>query len=328
LPGSVRNTSASLSGLTETIIEQSTAITATTGTGSSGTTYVESIPWTAPAAGTGSVVIYGVINAVNGNGSNSGDHYQDATHITITEANVAVAASIAITSGANPTCSGTSITFTATATNGGNSPTYQWQVDGSNVGTGGSTYTTSSLTNGQAVNCIITSSASGVSGNPAISNTITMTVNTPVIPTITAQGNVLTSSSATSYQWYLNGTAVGVTTQSYTISQAGAYTVKIYDSNGCSATSAAYNTATGISNISLSSMLSVYPNPTTDGWQLNAAAGLIGSELQVFNYDGRLVYSTQIEQESTPVQVNGPSGIYILRINTGTESASYKLVKL
>ena len=55
------------------LVEQSAAITATSGTGGTGTNYVESIPWTAPAAGTGAVVIYGVLNAVNNNGSESGD---------------------------------------------------------------------------------------------------------------------------------------------------------------------------------------------------------------------------------------------------------------
>ncbi len=39
---------------------------------------------------------------------------------------------IAITSGTNPTCSGGSITFTATPTNGG-TPTYQWTNNGTNI---------------------------------------------------------------------------------------------------------------------------------------------------------------------------------------------------
>ncbi len=88
LPSGVQNTSASISGLTIPMIEQSQGgLTPTSGTGSNGTVYSESISWTAPAAGTGSIKIYGVINAVNGNGNNDNtDRSQMATPITITEA--------------------------------------------------------------------------------------------------------------------------------------------------------------------------------------------------------------------------------------------------
>jgi hypothetical protein len=47
------------------VVEHSTRLSPTTGTGSTGTTYEESITWTAPAAGTGTVSLWGVINAVN-----------------------------------------------------------------------------------------------------------------------------------------------------------------------------------------------------------------------------------------------------------------------
>jgi hypothetical protein len=107
LPANVQNTDPSVSGLTETIIEQSNPISPASGSGGNGTTYIESIPWTAPAAGTGSVILFGVVNEVNANGSSSGDKYQVATSVTITEAaNVPVVASVHIsqTSGTNPAC--------------------------------------------------------------------------------------------------------------------------------------------------------------------------------------------------------------------------------
>jgi hypothetical protein len=68
------------------VIEQSASITATTGSGGAGTTYVESIPWTAPAAGTGSIRIYGVLNAVTGLDIDFLCSNQAATPVTITEA--------------------------------------------------------------------------------------------------------------------------------------------------------------------------------------------------------------------------------------------------
>ena len=85
LPPNVQNTPGS--GRTAfPIIEHSSAIAATSGSGGAGTIYSESIPWTAPAAGTGSVEICGVINAVTGLDIAFLCDYQTAPPVTITEA--------------------------------------------------------------------------------------------------------------------------------------------------------------------------------------------------------------------------------------------------
>ncbi|NCX95021.1 MAG: hypothetical protein EBX41_01180 [Chitinophagia bacterium] len=67
------------------LIGHSTPLAAATGTGGSGTTYVQSIPWTAPAANSGAVVIYGVLNAVNGNSASNGDLFNIAKTLYIPE---------------------------------------------------------------------------------------------------------------------------------------------------------------------------------------------------------------------------------------------------
>ena len=79
LPTGTRYTSAA-AGCGIDVLEHSSSHTATTGTGASGTTYVISgLPWTAPAAGTGNVVVYGCINAVNGMGNQGGDIYNSSS---------------------------------------------------------------------------------------------------------------------------------------------------------------------------------------------------------------------------------------------------------
>ncbi|MBL7801595.1 MAG: T9SS type A sorting domain-containing protein [Chitinophagales bacterium] len=182
LPASVHQINLSIP-----IIEHSTPINATSGTGGSGTTYTQTIPWTAPASGTGSIKLYGIINAVNGNNGSNGDGYKAATAKTITEvvAPVTAGVSIAVTQGSNTICAGSSVTFTATPTNGGTTPTYQWKVDGANAGTG-ATFTSTTLTNGQVVTCVMTSNLPGVLGNPATSNAITMTVKAKSSSTVNA----------------------------------------------------------------------------------------------------------------------------------------------
>lgn len=68
------------------LVEHGASLSATTGGGSPGSTYVVDMPWTAPVAGTGSVTIFGVLNAVNGNtGADAVDRWKNST-FTVTEA--------------------------------------------------------------------------------------------------------------------------------------------------------------------------------------------------------------------------------------------------
>ena len=78
LPTGARYTSAASAGIA--VLEQNSSLTATTGGGATGSTYVMSgLPWTAPVTGTGTVVIYGCINAVNGTGSTGGDKWNNGS---------------------------------------------------------------------------------------------------------------------------------------------------------------------------------------------------------------------------------------------------------
>jgi len=85
----------------------------------------------------------------------------------------------------NTICAGEEVTFTATPTHGGATPSYQWRLNSNNVGSNSPTYTNSSLANGDQISCIMTSSLTtclAPGSNPATSNTVTMTVNPlPVI---------------------------------------------------------------------------------------------------------------------------------------------------
>jgi uncharacterized protein (TIGR02145 family) len=142
---------------------------------------------------------------------------------------------ITISSSGNNICAGTSVTFTATPTNGGSAPSYQWKVNGTNVGSNLPVYTYLPL-NGDNVKCVLSSSNTNcLSNNPATSNIITMIVN-PINPV-----NVLISSSATavcqgtsvtftatpanggltpSYQWQVNGINAGTNNPIYTYTPA------------------------------------------------------------------------------------------------------------
>jgi hypothetical protein len=64
-------------------------------------------------------------------------------------------------------CEGTVVTFTAIATNGGSSPSYQWKVNGINVGINSDVYSYEP-DNGDQVLCIITSDLHCVTGSASI----------------------------------------------------------------------------------------------------------------------------------------------------------------
>ena len=100
-----------------------------------------------------------------------------------------VTPSVSISASSINICAGTSVTFTATPTNGGSSPYYSWYINGSFASGGsGNTYSTSSLTNGQQVSCVMSSNASCVTSSSATSNSISITVNTRQNMNVTISG--------------------------------------------------------------------------------------------------------------------------------------------
>ena len=157
----------------------------------------------------------------------------------------------------NKFCAGTSVIFTAS---GGSN--YNFRVNGASVQNSTSaTYTTSTLTNGQVVDVVVTNS----SGCSEISDGITNTVYALPVPTITSsdanntfcQGTsvTFTAGGGTSYNFRVGSTSVQsgssntYTTTSLTNGQV--VSVIVGNANGCTATSA------GITN-------TVYPYPTAN----------------------------------------------------------------
>ena len=184
----------------------------------------------------------------------------NAITMTVT-ASVVPAVSVALTSGTNPECAGASATFTATPTNGGTTPTYQWKVNGVNVGTG-LTFTTTTLTNGQIVTCVMTSNANCASPTTGTSNAVTMVVNSNVAPTVsialtTGTNPECAGASATftatptnggttpTYQWKVNGVnaATGVTFTTTTLTTGQIVTCVMTSNSPCVSTSTANSNA-------------------------------------------------------------------------------------
>lgn len=163
------------SKITTTFWQHSTPISGTSGK------YIINAVWTAPAAGSGNITFQSWLNAVNGDNSTSGDAVSSLFSVTYSEQTTTVKDTAKVTivsSASNPVKAGTSVTFTATAINGGSNPLFQWKLNGVNIGTSSSqnTYTTTTLKNNDEVSCVLTSNLSGVVGSPASSNVLKMSV--------------------------------------------------------------------------------------------------------------------------------------------------------
>lgn len=121
---------------------------------------------------------------------------------------------VIVSASATSVCVGTSVTFTATTTNGGTAPVYQWKVNGSNVGTNSITYNSSTLQSTDVVTVQMVSNAACANPTIVTSNGISVNVSS-VTPEINISGsaiviagnstliysNVQNAGSSPTYQW-------------------------------------------------------------------------------------------------------------------------------
>ncbi|HMX60769.1 MAG TPA: gliding motility-associated C-terminal domain-containing protein [Chitinophagales bacterium] len=98
-------------------------------------------------------------------------------HLKLT-ANNSYTPTVSIVANKNDICNRELVLFKATATNTVVTPTYQWQLNGVNVGANSNRYSNSTLNNGDIIKVIITSSAPCVNPSTLSSNEIVMKVNT------------------------------------------------------------------------------------------------------------------------------------------------------
>lgn len=168
-----------------------------------------------------------------------------------------------------------------------------------------------------------------INGCSATSSAITITVNSPQVPVITQSGNVLTSSSAQSYQWYWNGAPVlGATAQTFTATQPGDYYVVIVDNNGCQASSniiTIANTA-GLYAANVSFM-QLYPNPANESFIITAEISS-PMQIQIFDLHGRIMH--QALYGTSPVAipcVDWPSGVYVVKVQANDKELTQRLIK-
>ncbi len=142
------------------------------------------------------------------------------SNTVVIQVSTSLAPSIAITANSESICRGAPAIFTASANNGGSSPIYQWQINGISTGVNSPNYSVNSLSNGDAIRCVLTSDLACASNTGTSSNSIIMTVSPVVVPSVdlgaspvkvcsgspvTVMAKVENGGAAPTYQWQLNG---------------------------------------------------------------------------------------------------------------------------
>jgi hypothetical protein len=167
----------------------------------------------------------------------------------------------------------------------------------------------------------------------AVSNHVTITVNAPPAVTITLHGgDTLVATGAVSYQWY-NGTTLiaGATSSIYVVTQDGTYSASGTDGNGCTSKSNSENIkiVLGIAQVIADGNIKVYPNPLANGsWHVDVSDDWIGSNCDIVDEAGRVIYHTQLKGSQSEIEVNVAQGVYLMRISSGQKNYTVKLIKL
>ncbi|WP_184546970.1 FG-GAP-like repeat-containing protein [Mucilaginibacter sp. FT3.2] len=236
-------------------------------------------------------------------------------------------------------CAGSAVTFTATTTNTGANPTYQWQLNGVNTGTNNSVFASGTLSNNDIVACTVTNNNECPDIAKATSNHIIVSLISPSTPTvsITAStngvfaGTPITFNAATTgtsgtitYQWQVNNINTGLNSNVFT-----ANTFANADQVTCAITTDAVCSAPAISEpliVNIVTRLTI-PNsftPNGDGvndtWFISGIASYPNSFLTVFNRYGSPVYQAKNYNNAWRGVFNGrplPSATYYYVIDLG-----------
>jgi hypothetical protein len=309
-----------------------------------------------PVAGTGSALVWhnltvGTYTVVATNIYSISADMNGSAIITETPA---LPVSVSIVASENPVFTGTTVTFTATPTNGGLSPVYQWIVNAANVGTNSDTYSYVPVNN-DVVSCVLTSSETCTTGSPATSNLVTMVVtNVPANKTVTgvineeeeacynATGTITVAGDGNTFLVEFGGTAemiagVNILYKPGTWIKAGGFmhghiSTDNHYCGGITPTMA--KVATGEEEVPFSSAtpsFRIYPNPTTGDFTLEQKGEKVNGNItvEIYGMTGEKVLTSKINGERKHMfsLSDAPFGIYFVKIVANDLIETTKLIK-
>ncbi len=220
-------------------------------------------------------------------------------------------------------CNMDSARFYPSYSNAGWSPTIQWYLNG--------VYDTTShfrtfhgLQAGDSISCLLTTDNFQC---PLQSTVVAHYIFNPApIPLITYSAPALSSTPAFAYQWYFNEIYIsGEINQTLVPQNTGNYTVRIWDSLGCSAISAPYYfQLTGVIE-NLSDPFLIYPNPANSYLTLKDFGE--NAEIEIFDLYGSLIRAIQPGTTSIlEIELSKfPAAIYVISIRSDKDFVTKRI---
>ncbi len=154
----------------------------------------------------------------------------------------------------------------------------------------------------------------------------------PSIPVITENNKILSSTQATTYQWYRNGTKLtNETNQTLNLKDSGIFVVRITDANGCvkqysKGYNYHYNPTMEISMLNDGNSITVYPNPSTGVFNIENRSPANLSWMSIYDIQGKNIRS---EKYSSAIDLNNmDAGIYYIIFATNSGSIISKKITL
>jgi hypothetical protein len=260
--------------------------------------------------------------------------------------------------GGNNICRGNSVTFNATTTFGGTTPSYLWLNHG--VPVGSSATLTYVPADGDIISCVFNSNYTCRTITTVYSNDVPLTVVTPVIPSVeinsltgsivgpgkfdTLVATVTNGGTAPTFQWYIGSVLQsGATTNTLvrnTFANGDSVTVVVTNTDVCRMSTfnsifikignvSVKNVTTGASDIKL------LPNPNKGEFAIKGTLATTTDEqvtIEVTNMLGQVVFKgtttarNGIIDEKVQLSSSLANGMYMLNLHTETETKVFHMV--
>ena len=257
--------------------------------------------------------------------------------------------SVSIAASANPVNAGTPVTFTATPVNGGATQSYQWKVNGTNVGAHNSTYSYTPV-NGDVVTCVMTTGDGCIANSNAVTMTVSgvgntilqnITVGNAQSPCYDAIQSIIVAGSGTTFIVQDGGSVIMVAGHNIQY-LTGTHIMHGGEMHGYITTNGQYCGAKSVSMVPFTEgdpgnrpaynkpFFRVYPNPTTGTFTLELTG--IQSEpvdVEIYGMRGEKVLS-EVTAGSGKHEFSlseKPAGIYFIKVVAGEHLETFKLVK-
>jgi len=184
----------------------------------------------------------------------------------------------------------------------------------------------------QSITIKVIGTVAGSSCILEMNDQVSITITNAPIPVITQSGEMLSSTTGDSYQWFLNGQPIaGATSQTYTPIFIGDYQVQL-TVGGCTRISGFFSVlVVGLQEKDFS-LFNVYPNPASSWITLHMQESCEEISVSIINTSGEIVKRMENVdlRNSTDYSIDIsrlPSGLYFISVQNGEEKVMKKIIK-